>query len=262
MPMHHCLRTLIALDLDGTSVVYRPRLEMDGGLAAYLATVRGSGVSWVMNSDRYTDTMADIAGLLAPAQRPAGLLSCQRYIHLLDGDQAYRGVEPWNREQIAAHSALWKQISPLFPGWQTRVEARFPVREAVVNDLVFAYMIDPDRTPELRGLMQQFIAPFPDAQVSGNHDWTFILHASFSKARVLKKCAGLLGIAPERIIAVGDGINDISMLNGSLTPLVGCPANASAEVMEAVRAAGGIVAALPEAAGTEQIIRHYLERLL
>lgn len=260
--MQHATHCLIALDLDGTSVVYEPRLEMDGCLAAYLASVRRSGVAWVMNSDRYTDTMADIAGMLPPEQQPAGLLSCQRYIHLLDGDRAYRGVESWNREQNAAHSALWKRISPLFPDWRAQVEARFTVREAVVNDLVFAYMIEPVRTPELRRLMERFIAPFPDAQVSGNHDWTFILHASFSKGRILKKCGDLLGIAPERIIAVGDGINDISMLDGSVTPHVGCPANASAEVIAAVRAAGGIVAAQPEAAGTIQVVRHYLERLL
>ncbi len=44
-----------------------------------------------------------------------------------------------------------------------------------------------------------------------------------------------------RLIAIGDGINDITMLNGGVTKCVGCPANAAPEVIQAVRKAGGIV---------------------
>ena len=260
MPQNN--KILIALDLDGTSVIYSPRLEMDGDLVAYLATMRKSGVVWVMNSDRYIDTMADIAALLPAAQKPAGLLSCQRFIHLLDGSTAYLPVESWNHEQVQYHSLLWSKIKPFFPEWQAQVEALFTIRDAVVNDLIFAYMVAPDQTPALRQLMQQFIGSWPDAQISGNHDWTFILHAAFSKARVLTKCKELLGIPPEQVIAIGDGINDISMLDGSVTKLVGCPANSAPEVIRAVNMAGGITAQAPEAAGTLEIIRHYLGRLL
>jgi hydroxymethylpyrimidine pyrophosphatase-like HAD family hydrolase len=255
-------KILIALDLDGTSVVYSPKLEMEADLVAYLASVRDSGVAWVMNSDRFTGTMAEIAALLPAALKPAGLLSCQRFIHLLDGDEAYLPVESWNREQIQLHSLLWDAIKPFFPQWRTQVESRFRILESVVNDMVFAFMVAPGQTPELRLLMRQFISGWPDAQVSGNHDWTFILHAAFSKARVLKKGAELLGIAPDHVIAVGDGINDISMLDGSVTRMVGCPANASPEVQQTVRAAGGVVAVSEEAAGTLEVIKHYLGRLL
>jgi hydroxymethylpyrimidine pyrophosphatase-like HAD family hydrolase len=102
------------------------------------------------------------------------------------------------------------------------------------------------------------IKPWPNAQVSGNQEWTFILHSSFSKGNVLSKCANILGISCQNIIAIGDGINDISMLNGSITPMVGCPANASWEVIEVVTKAGGIVADSEAAEGTVQILKYYL----
>lgn len=260
--MQQNIKFLIALDLDGTSVVYDPKLAMHAGLAAYLSSLRGSGVAWVMNSDRYTSTMADIAALLPEEQKPAGLLSCQRFIHLLSGNAHYLPVEPWNRQQINRHSLLWQDIQSSFPQWQAQVESRFTILETVINDIVFAYRVPPTETPELRTLMRQFIGPWPHAQVSGNHDWAFILHAAFSKSRLLKKTAELLDIAPDHIIAVGDGINDISMLDGSVTPLVGCPANAAIEVKDTVKAAGGIIAASPEAEGTMEIIASYLEKLL
>ena len=56
---------------------------------------------------------------------------------------------------------------------------------------------------------------------------------------------------------MGDGLNDISMLNGSVTPKVGCPANASLEVIDAVKKAGGIVSSKESAAGTLEVIEYY-----
>jgi hydroxymethylpyrimidine pyrophosphatase-like HAD family hydrolase len=228
----------------------------------YLASVRDFGIEWVMNSDRYTDTMADIASLLPAEQKPQALLSCQRFIHLRDGDVTYIPAEAWNVQQTQRHTELWKKIRPLFPQWRSEVESQFAILDCVVNDLVFAYRVSPDLTPALRRVMKHFITAQPDAQISGNQEWTFILHASFSKAKVLKKCADLLSIPSERVIAIGDGINDITMLNGAVAKFVGCPANASPEVIQAVRNAGGIVSGANEAAGALDIIRSFLEKLL
>jgi HAD superfamily hydrolase (TIGR01484 family) len=249
---------LIALDLDGTSVRYEPRLEMDPDLMQYIASLQSRGIAWVMNSDRYTDTMVDIAQMLSPDQMPAALLSCQRFIHIMNGERTYLPLHTWNKEQMLLHKELWEKISSHFKAWQKKIEQEFTPIECVVNDLVFACMAPPEQTPELRERIRGFIAPWPDAQVSGNHDWSFILHAAFSKGKVLGKCAELLGVPKGNIIAVGDGVNDITMLDGSVTPLVGCPANASREVIAAVRAAGGVVAEAASAAGTLHILKYYL----
>jgi hydroxymethylpyrimidine pyrophosphatase-like HAD family hydrolase len=107
-------------------------------------------------------------------------------------------------------------------------------------------------------MMHDFLLSFDDAKVSGNHDWSFMLHRSFSKAAVLLELATRLGIDRENILAVGDGLNDISMLNGLVTPKVGCPANASLEVINAVKKAGGFVSSKERAAGTLEIIKYYL----
>ncbi|MCX8044313.1 MAG: Cof-type HAD-IIB family hydrolase [Desulfobacterota bacterium] len=253
---------LVSLDLDGTSVRYEPRLEMHPDVVLFLEMLRNRGVVWVMNSDRYTDTMADIAGLLEIEQKPIALLSCQRFIHFMNGDGTYQPLHEWNNEQMRLHAQLWHIIQPRFPAWKAIIEREFTVLECVANDLVFACMAPPEQTPQLRQRLQKLIQDVPNAQVSGNHDWSFILHASFSKARVLQRCAALLGIPRERIIAIGDGINDISMLNGSVAQCVGCPSNASPEVIAAVKEAGGIVADAAEAEGTISVLRHYLKSVI
>jgi len=251
-------RVLIALDLDGTSVRYEPRLEMDPALMEYISSLKEQGAAWVMNSDRYTDTMIDIAMRLPAEQRPAAILSCQRFIHLLDSRACYVPASSWNSQQMKLHKGLWERLSPLFAEWHEDIAREFAIDSHAINDLVFAFMVPLDQTPSLRARMRELVRPWPDAQVSGNQEWTFILHASFSKARVLDKCAELLGVGSQQIIAVGDGFNDISMLNGSVTRMVGCPGNASAEVVQAVRGAGGIVAEGSAAAGTLHVLRHYM----
>ncbi len=257
--MNNDEQLLIALDLDGTSVRYEPRLEMDPVLINYLHSLRSRGIRWVMNSDRYTDTMVGIAGLLGPEEKPAAILSCQRFIHLLNGNNTYLPEQAWNTEQLQHHTQLWDSILPYFHRWSLEIEQQFTVLDSVANDLVFAYMVTAEQTPRLRELMRTFITPWPDAQVSGNQEWTFILHAAFSKGSVLEKCAELMGIDQQHIIAVGDGINDLSMLDGSVTPQVGCPANASPEVIKAVTNAGGMVADSEGPAGTLQVIKQYMK---
>ncbi len=251
---------LIALDLDGTSVRYEPCLEMEPDLIAYLRSVRGSGVRWVINSDRYTETLIEIANKLAFIDRPVAILSLQRFMSLLNGSKVYEPCDEWNSVQINKHDLLWKQIRPFFDKWKDKVEKKFNIVDSVINDIVFAYMVPTENIEELRQMMKDFLDPFPDAKVSGNHDWSFMLHSSFSKAAVLSDLAKRLGVKKENIIAIGDGLNDISMLNGSVTKRVGCPANASEEVVAAVKKTGGIISSKESAAGTLEIIKQYLER--
>lgn len=248
---------LIALDLDGTSVRYKPCLEMDPSLMEYLNSIRSNGFRWVINSDRYTDTLIDISKRLSPEDRPVAVLSLQRFISLLDSDNEYVPCNNWNTVQIKNHQLLWDKISPFFDEWKKMVEAKFDFLDSVINDIVFAYMVSTEHIEELRDMMNNFLLPFDDAKVSGNHDWSFMLHRSFSKASVLLETAARLGIDRENIIAVGDGLNDLSMLNGSVTPYVGCPANASMEVIDTVKKAGGIVSTKESAAGTLEIIKYY-----
>ena len=256
------VKILIALDLDGTSVQYEPRLEMSPVLMEYIRSVAPMGVKWVMNSDRYFETMVDIAYQLEPDVQPAAILSCQRFIYLLNGENKYVSYERWNNKQTNCHRLLWDKIESCFNDWKKIIEKKFTILSSVINDQVFAYMVPDEETTGLRECMRDFISPWPEARVSGNQEWTFVLHSSFSKAGVLSKCADLFEVESRSIIAVGDGINDISMLDGSVANMTGCPSNAAREVIDTVTAAGGMLADSDAAAGTMQILKYYIEKKL
>jgi hydroxymethylpyrimidine pyrophosphatase-like HAD family hydrolase len=67
-----------------------------------------------------------------------------------------------------------------------------------------------------------------------------------------------LEIPAAEIFAAGDHYNDISMLDGRFARYPACPGNAIAEVKEAVRNAGGYVAAQDHGAGVHEALHHFL----
>lgn len=251
------IRHLIALDFDGTCARYKPNLGYDTPLLDCLRPLLDDGVAWVMNTDRPFFQMREASLALEPTLRPCALLLRQRDIYDLNSHD-YEPHHEWNEARTRDHDSLWSKITEHVPEWEQRIEREYTVLERFVDGNAFAFMVPPEEMNGLRALMREMVSPWPEAQVSGNADWSFVLHASFSKARVLRIMADRLELPHEQVIAVGDGLNDLTMLDGSVTPRVGCPANACGEVKEAVRAAGGVIASVPDAAGTVQVIRHYL----
>jgi hydroxymethylpyrimidine pyrophosphatase-like HAD family hydrolase len=248
---------LIALDFDGTSAVYDPQLAMHSGVMDELERLLHKGFSWVINSDRFTDTMIEVAERLPSGLRPDAIMSAQRFIHVRSNDNGYEPLREWNESRMDLHRSLWQDMSLYFEQLQQRIEAEFTIRDRVVNDIVFAYMVPAEENAALRACMEDYIRPWPNAKLSGNHEWSFILHADFSKAALLEHYCAMRGIEPQKIIAIGDGFNDISMLDAALTPHTGCPADASPDVIAAVRTGGGYVARGSGPEGTIEVLRYY-----
>ena len=257
-PSSPTLVQLVALDFDGTCADYTDGLAVAPPVLAALADYAEKGIGWAFNTDRPLEQMSALALTLPCTLRPQALLLRQRTIHLLN-HEAYHPLEEWNRTTGKAHTALWEQIHPFFESWQREIDDNFLVRHRYVDHETFAFMVDPDESPALRESLEGLVQPWPEAKVSGNTEWSFVLHTSFSKGRLLAAAAEALQISPTSILAVGDGFNDLTMLDGTVTSLVGCPANSCEEVKTAVRHAGGIVSRQPEALGTAAILRSYLD---
>ena len=131
------------------------------------------------------------------------------------------------------------------------------MEEMYYDERFFYCIIGDGQEAAGRDHLRELVQPFPEAAVSGNGRFIYIVHRLFSKAYVMAACAERLGMDPGRIVAVGDGYNDVPMLNGDVTKRVGCPANAVDEVKTAVTEAGGMVADEPCPDGTIAILEHY-----
>lgn len=79
----------------------------------------------------------------------------------------------------------------------------------------------------------------------------------FTKGLAVAELAGHLGIGREHILTIGDGYNDISMLDGRVAKLVGCPSNAVRDVKMAVHKVGGHIAGSPSLRGVMEVLAAY-----
>lgn len=80
----------------------------------------------------------------------------------------------------------------------------------------------------------------------------------FTKGLALGELATHLGINASHILTIGNGHNDISMLDGSVAKLTGCPENAEVDVMAVVKRSGGHIASKKILGGVIEILDAYL----
>ena len=90
------------------------------------------------------------------------------------------------------------------------------------------------------------------------HRLPALCHADYHKGTALEELSRLTEIPHAAIFAAGDHHNDLPMLDGRYAGLPACPANAIAEVKEAVRCAGGWVAEKEFGAGVHEALQHFL----
>ena len=79
----------------------------------------------------------------------------------------------------------------------------------------------------------------------------------FTKGLALHSLCRHMDIESEKVLAIGNGHNDISMLDGRYARWTGCPANSDPEVMEVVHKSGGHIAKAPSLGGVLEIIEAY-----
>ena len=77
----------------------------------------------------------------------------------------------------------------------------------------------------------------------------------FTKGLAVTEIARHLAIGPEHILAIGNGHNDASMLDGHAAAMTGCPRNSDPEIVQLVHESGGHISDEPSLSGTLDVIK-------
>lgn len=84
----------------------------------------------------------------------------------------------------------------------------------------------------------------------------------FTKGLAVSEMARHLGFPAEKVLVVGDGHNDISMMDPGVARWTACPVNAEVEVLEAVHKTGGHIAMERSLVGVLEILKAYQSGVL
>lgn len=261
---------LIAMDLDGTLLDWRGReAVITGRCKEALFRAVGKGVCLVIATGRgLRETLLElfVQGVGKDMPFPDFLIAQEKFCYqIVDGKAEEKGaLTVWNRER--EKEARWVMeafVLPHLPGWlkALREEGLSPNRWVVDTGAGWFSLIydDEGKTQRAEKLLRRLGANIPDLITNRNATVVGFIPRNGTKGKALKFLTENLGIRPERVMAIGDGINDLDMLNGEHGFFPVAVANGEVQIKEAVLKAKGFVTKSAASDGVAEAIEWALQ---
>ncbi len=253
---------LIATDLDGTLIGSGNEFAHFPAFAERLRLYRERyGAEWVVCTGRSMHSFeASLAPMRAMGIEPTYVIIHHAFIYRL-GHRGYWPLWRWNaviRFQIWSSTLYLRgalnEWHRLVRGMTDGVKTIYHQRNRLC--LRFRNEVDAEAAAEL---LKRKASVYKHLRVFHYMLEVDVRTVPFTKGMAVSELAGRLGVRHSEVLAIGNGHNDISMLDGATVALCGCPANAEVNVMEAVHRAGGHIAAERGLQGVIEILDAYLE---
>ncbi len=264
---HPAAIRLIAFDLDGT--VLERGEYIDGEFCRALCRAAAAGIRSTTATGRPLDFQLDLLrrhGLGEIAGVPHALIADERELFLLQ-DGTYRPHTAWNDRIRVEWDGLVRLALALMEQVHARVLAaghavRYMVDEAWARARGNVSLGLTSREMAIQAViwLEELVAHagLPLA-VNRNGTLVQLYPASAGKGNVLRELARLWGLAPEEVLAIGDSLNDLCMLDGRHGFCCATVANADPMIIELVASRGGYLSTERCARGTlealEQLLR-------
>jgi HAD superfamily hydrolase (TIGR01484 family) len=251
---------LLTTDFDGT-LIGEPEApdELYWSFRRQVSDMRrASGMRWAIVTGRHAEMIPIMAGkLLMHGLAPDFFVMEDARIFRRHGSRYWPfffwncGISRRRRQQLRQHRvrvrSLVREIALHHPDAENLAGNR-------LIDLWFHFPSPHAAMDVERQLLAEFTGN-PDFFVFRWDAEVCLAPTAGTKGEAVRKLMAELQAAPKRVLAVGDGQNDISMLDGHSAGLVACVGNATEEVKTAVRRAAGFVAQQPHLHGMMEILR-------
>lgn len=245
---------LIAVDLDGTLLGGTPgRYGILPAATAALCGAARLGLRVCIATGRDLPFVLELLAREGIRPRADGwphvIIAEERTIHEWR-DDAFVPDNAWNREVLAAErssfTAVRQGVIELLQGPLLAIDPDVRRVDGEKEEgRGFVEIVFKDSQGSRRGeaLLREWLRkrqlPYvPVRNVAG----VAIRHSTVGKGAVLAAVCQRFSLQPQQVLAIGDSVNDLSMVDGRLGFKAAAPGNAEPEVQEAVRRIGGYIA--------------------
>jgi hydroxymethylpyrimidine pyrophosphatase-like HAD family hydrolase len=241
---------MICTDFDGTLADAEGSPIAHGFFERLSAARRHGKVYWLINTGRTFESLREeLIRRRAPIW-PDWVVAVEREIWLVRNKRGIGWFE-WNRKCEVLHNQLFDAVKPiwkLIEDYVARHTEAHLVEDA--GSPVGIIAAREEEADEIAAFITPLLRNWPNLVAVRNSIYFRFSHRAYHKGSCLEAISGGLGVVPAEILAVGDHLNDLPMLEQRYAAHVACPANAVDEVKEKVRAEGGYVASALVAEGT------------
>jgi len=247
----------IALDFDLTMFDYsRPRDTRV--LIPWFERLHESGVLMGIASGRTLENLGEELRKIDISWRrpfPQFVIHEEFYIHWPDAPDQ-KQIHAWNQACAASVRKLCREARPQFDSCAAQMERLGIGIEigVVANDAGLTLVLEtPAGAEQARVLLQSLVPPHSGARISRNHHILLATPAEYHKGSALDRLRTLGGFPPSDVLAIGDNLNDLAMMEESRGFRCATVRNADPMVRDAVAGRGGRQATQPIAFGIVEL---------
>ncbi len=256
---------LIAMDLDSTLLDWNDgRSAISKRCKVALKKAALAGIQIVIATGR---TLREVALELQSHNLPFGnpvphfVIPLEKYCYrIVNGQpQEDEALARWNRERWEeARHVVEDIVLPQATEWLQKLkELGLPPNRWVLDTragwLSTVYETVEDAR-KAEAVLRQWARPFPELTVNRNAVFVGFIPKHGTKGKALQFLASYLDIPYHRVMAIGDSINDLDMLNGVYGFFPVAVANAEPDIKAAVQQAGGMITSQPASDGVAEAI--------
>ena len=250
---------LLSTDFDGTLVDHFAHTPVDPEFFQALQNLRERGTLWAVNTGRSVYHISEGLEEFHFPLHPDFVLTNEREVFRAGNTRKkWEDYGDWNLRCTLAHAELFTKSGPIFEKISEYL-SRETSAELIFEDKfpVGVVASDDEEMDRIVEFIEQERVDIPNFHYQRNTIYLRFCHRDYHKGAALGELARLLEISREEIFAVGDHLNDLSMLDGRFATFSACPSNSVEPVKEVVRAAGGYVAKGACSAGVLEAMRHF-----
>ncbi len=240
---------LMCTDFDGTIADGEGRPISTEFFERLVAWRRRGKVYWIINTGRTWDSLhEELLRRKAPIW-PDWVVAMEREVWLVR-DRRGVGWFEWNRKCEVLHSQLFDAVKPLWKLIDDYIARHTDAN--LVEDAgspVGIIASSEEEADEISAYITPLLQNWPNLVAVRNSIYFRFSHKNYHKGSCLEAVANGLGVLPQQIMAVGDHLNDLPMMEKKYAWHLACPGNAVDEVKAKVRAGGGYVATATIAEG-------------
>lgn len=251
---------LISTDFDGTLFTEFENPPVPLVLQDLIAECQRNGAKWVINTGRDMSSLMESLGRGNIAIEPDYIVLVEREIHLRH-ESLYVSLDSWNTNCKQTHAQMFVQVRQDLPKLVSWINSN--CKAHIYDDPYSPLCIIAANNSEMDKIhahLTEYSRGIPHLSVVRNDVYSRFCHDHFTKGTALREIAQHLGLKADQVLAAGDHLNDISMLNRRFARYLVAPANAIPEVKKLVLEQGGFVSERPHGHGVAEGLQLALEK--
>lgn len=253
---------LLCFDFDGTLYSHIGRVKgkpVSSECIQFMESLVHRGWIWGINTGRSFDLLMQDLGSCGFISLPSFIVSREREVQFFDEtENRYRIDEAWKKECTDIHSEMYDREAEMLAKVQKFVEG---CTEA-------SWISEPgDEAGVIASSIEEMeeILDFVDAELKSVEGVEYLrstiymrfTHIDYHKGTSLRHVAEHFAVPKSSVFSVGDGENDLGMLDKRYSDLIACPSNAVKVVQKHVREQGGYVANSEVSNGVTEALKYY-----